>query len=466
MKGERLKGLFSPRSVAVIGASNNFGKLGYHVMKSLVEGGYSGGIYPVNPKGGEIWGIRSYPSLSEVPHPVDLAIIAVPAALVPPVLEECGRKGVKGVVMITAGFREIEASEGAELQERVREIADRWGLPIIGPNTFGFVNLPFGINATFTPEFSRMERGGVALVSQSGGFCHLSGFLAMKQGVGFSKVVGLGNRANVDFPEMLEYLGEDPDTKVIALYIEGIDEPRQLMDVARRLRGKKFVLAYKAGRSKKGDDASRFHTGSLAGNYRIWQGALRQAGILEVNSTEELLDTAKALSSSPLPHGRRMAVLSSQAGPGLIASDRVEDEGLELARFSPQTQRRINDILPPLAIRSNPVDTGPAWYDPGAIVRILEAVLDDEGTDGVLFLNMFASANLRLAQGVREYMEKREELRKPVIACFAFPPGVWDEEVRRMDRRKGFVVLPTPERAARAMANLWRMKLLLEDGSP
>jgi len=466
MKRERFEDLFSPRSVAVIGASNNFGKLGYHVMKSLVKGGYSGEIYPINPKGEEIWGIRSYRSLGEVPHRVDLAIIAVPAALVPPVLEECGQKGVKGVVMITAGFREIEASEGAELQERVREIAERWGLPIIGPNTFGFVNLPFGINATFTPEFSRMEAGGVALVSQSGGFCHLSGFLAMEQGVGFSKVVGLGNRANVDFPEMLEYLAEDPDTRVIALYIEGIDEPRRLMEVAKGLRGKKFVLAYKAGRSEKGDDASRFHTGSLAGNYRIWQGALRQAGILEVDSTEELLDTAKALSSSPLLHGRRIAVLSSQAGPGLIASDRVEGEGLELARFSPQTQRRINEILPPLAIRSNPVDMGPAWYDPGAIVRILEAVLDDEGTDGVLFLNMFASANLRLAQGVREYMEKREELRKPVIACFAFPPGVWDEEVRKMDRRKGFVVLPTPERAAKAMANLWRMKLLMEDGSP
>ncbi len=463
MKRERLKDLFSPRSVAVIGASNNPGKLGYHVMKSLVEGGYSGKIYPINPKREEIWKIKSYPSLKEVPHTVNLAIITVPAALVPSVLEECGEKEVDGVVVITAGFREIEASEGAELQERMKRIAERWELPIIGPNTFGFVNLPFGINATFTPEFSRMEKGGVALVSQSGGFCHLSGFLAIKQRVGFSKMVGLGNRANIDFPEMMEYLAGDPDTKVIALYIEGIDEPRRLMEAARKLKGKKFVLAYKAGRSKKGNDASRFHTGSLAGNYRIWQGALRQAGILEVNSTEELLDTAKVLSSSPLPQGRRIAVLSSQAGPGLIASDMVESEGLELARFSPQTQKRINDILPPLAIRSNPVDTGPAWYDPRAIVKVLEAVLDDEGTDGILFLNMFASANLKVAQGVREYMEKREGLRKPVIACFAFPPGVWDEEVRRMDGRKGFVVLPTPERAAKSMANLWRMKALMED---
>jgi len=281
--------------------------------------------------------------------------------------------------------------------------------------------------------------------------------------VGFSKVVGLGNRANVDFPEMMEHLSDDDDTRVIALYIEGMDEPRRLLEAAKALKGRKPVIDYKAGRSQKGDDASRFHTGSLAGEYEIWRGALRQGGILEVQSAEELLDTAKALDSTPLPQGRRMAVLSSQAGPGLIASDRVEAEGLTLSRFSRKTQQRINEILPPLAIRSNPVDMGPAWYDPRAIVRILEAVLEDEGTDGVLFLNMFASANLRLAEGVREYMERREGLRKPVIACFSSPPGVWDEEVKRMDRKKGFVVLPTPERAAKAMANLYRMKLIMEE---
>ena len=198
---EKLPQLFCPSSVAVIGASDNFDKLGYHVMKSLVEGKYQGEIYPINPRRQEIWGIRAYASLEDVPAEVDLAIIAVPAQFVPRVLKECGRKGAKGVVLITAGFRELEDPRGATLQEEIKEIAAQLSLPIIGPNTFGFVNLPFSLNASFTSEFCLLEKGGVALVSQSGGFSHLCGFRSLDQKVGFSKLVGLGNRCNIDFPD-------------------------------------------------------------------------------------------------------------------------------------------------------------------------------------------------------------------------------------------------------------------------
>ncbi len=457
----KLKALFCPESVAVVGASNSFDKLGFHVVKSLVQGNYGGRIFPVNPKDQEIWGIRSYPALSEVPETVDLAVLAVPARFVPEILHECGKKMVKGVVLITAGFREIEDAKGEALQKDIERIARQYELPIIGPNTFGFVNRTFGVNASFTPEFSLLEKGGVALISQSGGICHLCGFLAMEQRMGVSKLMSLGNRLNIGFPELLKHLVEDDeDTRVIALYIEGLDDPRNMLDMAKSLRGRKNIIAMKAGKSEKGDSASRFHTGSLAGDYQIWKGALRQAGILEVTSVEELIDTAKVLDACPPIKGPRIAVLSGQAGPGMIAADAVEKAGLKLARFSAKTQETINRLLPPIAIRTNPVDMGPTWYNAKNILDILKAVLEDEGTDGVIFIAMFASANVHLAKAMAEYMKEIDPFKKPVVAIFTAPPGIWNDEILEMDGKKGVSIIPTPERAGVVMGNLWRANLL------
>ena len=461
---ERLKQLFSPRSVAVVGASDSIDKLGYHVMKSLLTGHFTGAIYPVNPRSGSVWGFKAYQDLASIPAEIDLAVIVVPASAVPAALHECGRKGVKGAVLITAGFKEIEDPGGAELEQGIQEIAEGYGLPIIGPNTFGFANISWGVNASFTPEFALLEKGGVTLISQSGGLCHLCGFLAMEERMGMSKLMSLGNRVNVDFPEALGYfLEEDDETKVVALYIEGLDEPKKTLEIARLRRAKKPIIAYKAGRSEEGDNASKFHTGSLAGNHRIWQGALRQAGILEVTTGEELVDTAKTLDVCAPLRGNRIAVLSGQAGPGMVAADGLGDGGLRLARFSPATQARINELLPPIAMRTNPVDMGPAWYNPENMLNILGAVADDENTDGVLFIAMFASANVELLSSMEKIMEGRAPFAKPVIACFTAPPGVWDEAVKAMDGKKGVAILHTPERAARAMGNLLKMKVLMED---
>jgi acyl-CoA synthetase (NDP forming) len=461
MMNIKLKEVFSPQSVAVIGASNSLDKLGYHVMKSLVKGNYKGRIFPVNPKGEMVWGLRSYTSLKETPDGVDLAVIAVPALNVPEILHQCGQKRLKGVVLITAGFREIEDVKGEALEKEVGRIAEQYELPIIGPNTFGFVNVTFGVNASFTPEFSLMKKGGVALISQSGGICHVCGFMAIEQRMGVSKLMSLGNRLNVGFPEVLKHLvEEDEATTVIALYIEGLDEPRELLDAAASLRGRKPIIAYKAGKSEKGDSASRFHTGSLAGNYKIWRGALRQAGILEVTSTEELVDTAKVFDACPPIKGNQVAVLTGQAGTGLIAADAGEEAGLKLSRFTPGTQDRINRILPPIAIRTNPVDMGPAWFKTKNLLDILEAVMEDEGTNGVIFLAAFGSANVNLAKEMEEYMKGIASFQKPVIACFTAPPGIWDDEMKGMDAKKGFAIIPTPERAAKAMGNLWKANLL------
>jgi acyl-CoA synthetase (NDP forming) len=278
-----------------------------------------------------------------------------------------------------------------------------------------------------------------------------------------SALMSLGNRCNFDFPEALTYfIDHDDATKVVALYIEGLDMPRHLIETAQSLRGKKPIVALKAGRSEKGDSASRFHTGSMAGNHQIWKGALKQAGILAVDTAEELIDTAKALDSCPLPAGPRIAILSGQAGPGMIAADTIDRAGLQLSNFTTETQEVINRLLPPIAIRTNPVDMGPAWYSPKDMLHILSATLDDDGTDGVIFLAMYASANLKLAEELLREFEESDTFPKPVMACFTAPPGVWDHAIQEIDGQKGMVVLPTPERAVKAMGNLWRMKTLLE----
>jgi len=244
-KWEAMEALFAPKSVAVIGASDNPSKLGSHVMRSLTEGKYPGKIFPVNPGKNEIMGIKTYPSLLQISESVDLSIIVLPAEQVPKTVIECGEKGVKGIVLITAGFSEIEDQKGQALQREVTKLADQFGIKIIGPNTFGIVNLHLPLNASFTPEFSRVDKGGISLVSQSGGMSHLIAFLSLQGNVGLSKIIGLGNRCNVDFSETVEYLLQDSQTKVIALYLEGIDQPKKLMEVAGLGNGEKPILAYK-----------------------------------------------------------------------------------------------------------------------------------------------------------------------------------------------------------------------------
>lgn len=461
---DNLRILFDPATVAVIGASDNPNKLGYHVMKSLTAGGFEGKILPVNPGTKEIMHIPSFRSMADLSGPIDLAIIVIPAKLVPGIFEECVQKGVKGIVLITAGFREIDDPAGGQLQAVLADTAQRAGIPVIGPNTFGMINLRKNLNASFTPEFSGVEKGGVTLVSQSGGISHLLAFMAMRQNVGMSKIIGLGNRLNVDFARILPFLMEDPETEVIALYLEGEDRPRRLMEVAEAYRGKKPVIAMKTGSAESGNRASLSHTGSMAGKHEVYQGALTQSGILCVDDTQTLLDLARALTTCPPPEGPGMAVLTGQAGPGMAASDVCEKEGLKLPFFDPETQDAINELLPPLALRTNPVDMGPAWYDSSAIQGIVRAVLEDENVAGIILLMMFASANRdavpNLAPLLLEWKKK-----KPVITCLISPPGIWDEEVNRLEKAGAILNLPTPERAAKVMAGLWQYEKMMKKTS-
>ena len=454
IKGQ-LKKLFDPDTVAVIGASENPAKLGYHVMKSLKTAGYKGRIIPVNPRSKEIMGLRAYATISEISLKIDLVIVVVPAKVVSGIFEECQRNGIKRVVLITAGFKEIDDPAGGKLQDALALLAEKGGIAVIGPNTFGIVNVHRNLNASFTPEFSKVEKGPVALVSQSGGISHLLAFMAMRQHVRLSKIAGLGNRLNADFADMLQFLMDDRDTKSIALYLEGLNDPRELLEAASSNRGKKPIVAYKTGRAKMGDRASLSHTGSMAGKQEIYEGALRQAGILCVNNCQDLLDFAQVLSQCPPLEGPRVAILTAQAGPGMAACDVCEKENLEMASFSSETQALIHDLLPPLALRRNPVDMGPAWYDSSAINGIIEAVMEDENVDGIILLMMFASANREAVPNLSGLLRKWQQ-KKPLIGCIVSPPGIWDEVVLGLERVGALVNMPTPEGAARAMACLWQ----------
>jgi len=444
--------IFYPDSVAVIGASPDFNRLGYHCMSSLIMSQFKGKIYPIHPSLPEISGFKAYPSIMAVPGKVDLAIIAVRNSLVPSILNECIEKGVKGVVLITAGFKEIEDKAGAELQDKVAAMATQANIKIIGPNTFGIVNLHANLNATFTPEFSLTQTGGISLVSQSGGFSHLIAPLAMVERVGLSKIIGVGNRCNVEFADMLDYLADDHDTKVIMMFVEGVDDARRLFEVASYVTRKKPIVAVKAGRFRSKDEAAHSHTGSLAGKYEVYAAAFEQAGIIIAESSTELLDIAKALALCPLPGGNRVAVLSGQAGPGIIASDVCEQHGLVLARFSPETTERVEELLPPLAMRSNPIDMGPAWYDWETIRKVIEVVLADENIDGLVLYAAYASANRPLLEEITGLLQS-PAYEKPIICCFPSPTGIWVGEKDRFEA-SGVAIYPTPERAAKALVGL------------
>lgn len=451
--------LFEPKTVAVVGASANPDKLGFHVMKSLVRGGFAGRIIPVNPSGAEIMGLPTAASLADHRGEIDLVIVVVPAGGVREVFAECAGRDVAGIVLITAGFKEIDDPAGAELHEELLAALAGKPIAVIGPNTYGFVNLIADLNASFTPEFSSLKKGSLAIVTQSGGISHLLGFLAQEAGLGVSKIVGLGNRLNVDFPEMIAYLMEDHHTKVIVCYLEGMENPRKLVETARRYRGKKPILVYKAGKAKIGNRASLSHTGTLAGRTELYRGAFRQAGMLEIDDLATLLDTARALSVCPLPAGPGVAILSGQAGCGMVAADVCEAEGLNVISFSKATQERINELMPPIAYRNNPVDMGPAWYDAARMQMIVQAAMEDEQVDMIILLMMFASANVAVLAGIQDLLRDWRQ-RKPLISCLLAPPGIWEKEINYLQGQGALVNYPTPERAVRAAANLWRLRAL------
>jgi acetyl coenzyme A synthetase (ADP forming)-like protein len=377
------EGLLAPRGVVVIGASQDPVKLGYGVARNLVVSGYPGVIHLVNPRGGSLFDLPLYPDLASVPDPVDLAVIMIPAASVPEALEDCGRRGIHFAIIGAGGFRET-GEQGAKLEARCLEVARQYGLRVLGPNCIGYLDTHLPIDTSFLPLPGPIQ-GEIAFLSHSGAICEAVIDWARGQGFGLSRLVSLGNQMDLNEGDLLPATAADPNTHVVAMYLEGIGDGPSFIKSAREVTRVKPVVAIKVGRSDAGRAAVASHTGALAGEDQAFDAAFRKAGVIRARHSEEMFDWARALAWCQLPSGPCMAVLTNAGGPGAIAADALEENGLRLAKLAETTREELAGFLPDAASLHNPVDmlagAGPREY-----ADALRLLLDDEGVDGIIVI--------------------------------------------------------------------------------
>lgn len=440
-----LDNFFQPDSVAVIGASRDPEKLGFAVLNNLKEGGYQGRLYPINPKADEILGLKAYSSVLDIPDPVALAMIVVPSKIVPHVLRECGQKDISAVVIITAGFREA-GREGLERERELVDIAREYGIRLIGPNCLGVIDTDTPLNATFA---AGMPPGGpIAFMSQSGALGTAVLDIAMAGRVGFSKFVSLGNKADVSEIDLLKAWGDDPESRVILIYVEGLPDGQEFMEVARAVTRKKPVVAIKSGVTKSGSRAVSSHTGSLAGSEEAYKAAFKQAGVNRAGSMEQLFDFALGFGYQPLAQGNRVGIVTNAGGPGILATDAVERAGLEIPRLSGETVQALREYLPGAASAANPVDVlGDALAD--RYEQAIELVLNDAKVDSLIVI-VTPQAMTEIEKTAHAVGRLSQEVDKPILACFMGESRI-DQGVRVL-REYGVPNYPFPERVAAALA--------------
>lgn len=448
--------VINPRSIAIVGASGTPGKIGYQILRNALEQGYRGRVYPVNPTATEVMGLKAYPSVKDIPESVDLACIIVPNNAVPQVVEECGEKGVKGAIIYAGGFAEI-GGKGAELQRKIAETAARYGMRILGPNINGMFNGSASLNVSFN-QFSRLD-GPASIVSQSGSFASGVVFESIRNGFGFNKFIILGNRADVNEVEALEYLGKDSDTKAIAMYIESLIDEEAFVNIASKVSRSKPIVFLKAGVTEAGVRAIRYTTASeVEGDPRL-EEALRRAGVVTVRGGEELVDTLFALINQPAPRGRRVGVVTNSGGIAVIATDRLEELGLEVPALSSETRERLKKIIPGFGSPWNPVDlTGSLTYE--MLRDSLMTLIESEEVDilmAVAIRSIFIPLDV-FERAFTEAAEAASKRGKPFIVCMMGDDRMF--ELFSALRGKGIPCYPTPERAATSTAHLYEYSLI------
>ncbi|MDD5170048.1 MAG: CoA-binding protein [Syntrophales bacterium] len=380
----KLDNMFYPASVAVVGASDVPGKWGNLILTSILGWEYKGKVFPVNPKKDLILGIKSYPSLAAIPEKVDCAVLVIPAPQVPSAMRECAAKGILSVVIISSGFREM-GEAGARLENEIVKIAGDSGTVFMGPNTMGIASAHHFFEAL--PTSTAAKPGGLAVISQSGNLgLQVIKWIAQK-GIGLSLYAGTGNEAMLHASDLLAYMGENDEVKAIAMYIEGITDGRQFMEIARKVTKKKPVVALKAGRSQTGSKAALSHTGSMAGSYATYKAMFTQAGVILVKTTTELLNVSAAMTMLPIPQSNRVAIMTMGGGWGIIAADECEDHGLFLPPLSPSIIADLNAHLPQYWNRSNPVDVV-GEGDPGLYLHVIETLARWDEVDAVIALGI------------------------------------------------------------------------------
>jgi len=440
-----LKAFFQPASVAVIGASSDPQKLGYAVLKNLVEGGYAqrGKVFPINLTASEILGYPAYPTVAAVPGPIDLAVLVIPYPHVPAALRTCGEKGIPAAIVISAGFREA-GREGLERELELIAIAKEYGIRLIGPNCLGVIDTVTPLNASFAA--GTPPTGPTAFMSQSGALGTAVLDIALAGHLGLSKFVSLGNKADVDEIDLLQAWSDDANTRVIMIYSEGMSNGQEFINIARQVTSKKPVVAIKSGVTQSGSRAVSSHTGSLAGSEQAYYAAFRQAGVLRADSMQSLFDIALALGYQPMLPGDRIAIVTNAGGPGILATDALERAGLSLARFQNETITALQQYLPDVASAANPVDVlGDARADRYRFA--LEAVVADPNVDGLLVL-LTPQAMTEIEATSQAVGSLAQNTEKPILACY-----MGEARVRAgidLLQTYGVPNYPFPERAALA----------------
>ncbi len=456
-KPESLKSILEPRSIAVIGASRRHDTIGYAILDSLLRDDYAGAVYPVNPHADVVHSMRAYPSIGAVPVPVDLAVIVVPKEHVLDVAASCGEAGVKGLVVISAGFREV-GGEGVRREHELLECVRRYGMRMVGPNCMGVLNTDpsVSMNATFAP--TTPPTGNVAFLSQSGALGVTILDYAREYGIGVSKFISLGNKADISSNDALEYLEHDDSTSVILMYLENFGNPRRFTRIARQVTQVKPVIAVKAARTGAGARAASSHTGAMVGLDVATDALFAQCGVIRVDTVEGLFDMAMGFGNAPLPRGDRVAVVTNAGGPGIIIADAVESQNLQVAELSEPTRERLRASLPEEASVNNPVDMI-ASADADSYRAVLETVLEDEGVDAVIasFVPPLGVQAEDVARAITDTAAGRPE---PAFAVLMGRKGL--KESRALLNAASVPAFIFPESAVRALVGMSRYRRWLE----
>lgn len=453
-----LHDILAPTGIAVVGASADPTKRGYKAMVGLIKDGYRGDIYPVNPKADMILGVKAWPSVTAIPGNPQLALICTPAASVPGLIAECGRRGIKGAVILASGFAEV-GGEGADLEREMMAKAEAHGVRIIGPNTSGVFNLHHHINLL---ALDNVKPGDVGIISQSGNMLLSLALEAQHNGqVGFSTYVGPGNQSDIGFNDYLRYLGEDENTRVATLYVEGFRDGRKFLEVARDVTAMKPVVVYKSGSTEQGQKAASSHTGALAGSYAMTVDLLRQSGVSVVQYSDEILPVAEGLGLLQKSRGKRVAVISDGGGQATIASDRLAEAGLELAELSEATRAKLREVLFPQASTVNPVDVaGSTDANPSLLATCMEIVAADDNVDSVFLVGMFGGYSTRFAEsllgdemrGAEAMVDLSNVTEKPLVIYSLYTP-IKPPALRRL-HEAGLPVYASIEQSVRVLAAL------------
>lgn len=443
-----LKPFFEPKSIAVIGATEKTGSVGRTLLWNLISHPFGGTIFPVNPGHSSVLGIKAYPSLASLPQQVDLAIIATPAPTVPALVAECVEAGVQGAIILSAGFKETGAA-GAHLEQQILVQARRGNLRIIGPNCLGVMSPVTGLNATFATTMARP--GSVGFISQSGALCTAVLDWSLEANVGFSAFISIGSMLDVSWGELIAYLGGDPYTTSIVMYLETITDARAFLSAAREITRRKPIIVLKAGRTQAADRAATSHTGALTGSYDVFDAACRRSGILVVERIDELFSMADVLAKQPRPRGPRLAIVTNAGGPGVLATDALTGTGGQLAELTPQTLAALDQVLPTSWSHNNPVDIlGDA--DPQRYARALELVARDPHSDGLLVI-LTPQAMTDPALVAEQLKQCPLDKGKPLLASWMGGASV--AEGRHILNAAGIPTFPYPDTAVRAFEYMW-----------